>query len=353
MKRPSSDFAKAPNPPKKPKLVATSSKQLLLRVQGSSRPNDSGLDKTGIDKTNLSCGPNLNEDSFALAQEDGNVSWISPKKDVCQLLDESQGEDDHGNADVVVTTKVEKQDVSDSVPTVVEKGPDVDASAAMDDVELNDPSCFIPQVDGLDANVSNNKSFNLYPSLLCTNLRSLIPKIDCLCSVIEQEAVGISFISELWLKDCNPLYQRELDRRLNLEGLEFFTNSRGAQRGGGVGIIVNKNLGYSGQLLQVNSRVGRNKIEVVWVLVSPPTPVNGVEKIVCACIYSPPKSKLDQVLLDHLQFNISSLTARYPGSGIVLGGDVNNLSIPRICNTFPDLVNLVASPTRGNRILDV
>ena len=72
-----------------------------------------------------------------------------------------------------------------------------------------------------------------------------------------------------------------------------------------------------------------------------------------AFIYSPPHSKLNYVLLAHLQYNFASLSAQYPGAGIILGGDVNNLDVRKICDTFPDLVNIVSSPTRGNRVLDV
>ena len=113
-------------------------------------------------------------------------------------------------------------------------------------------------------------------------------------------------------------------------------------------------LGFSGTRLQINSRIGKkNSLEVVWVLVSPPAPINGISKFICVCIYSPPHSRLDSVLLDHLRFNFSSLTARHPGAGICIGGDINNLDVTMLCDTFPDLVNMVASPTRGARILDV
>ena len=36
-----------------------------------------------------------------------------------------------------------------------------------------------------------------------------------------------------------------------------------------------------------------------------------------------------------------------------MGGDINNLDCDKVCDTYPDMVNLVASPTRGARILDV
>ena len=122
--------------------------------------------------------------------------------------------------------------------------------------------------------IEPNKHLINYPTLLSTNVRSLIPKIDSICSTLEEEKVAIAFLSELWLQGKNPLHQRELDRRLNMEGLEFFTNSRAAKRGGGVGIVVNTNLGYSGRKLQVNSCVGPSSLEVVWVLVTPPQPID-------------------------------------------------------------------------------
>ena len=123
--------------------------------------------------------------------------------------------------------------------------------------------------------------------------------------------MGIAFVTELWLQNKNPLHQRELERRQQLEGYTFFTNSRATQRGGGVGVVVNTNLGYSGKKLQINSRVGRNSLEVVWVLVTPPSPVNGIDKFICVCIYSPPRSRLHDILFEHLRFNFSSLNVQF------------------------------------------
>ena len=57
--------------------------------------------------------------------------------------------------------------------------------------------------------------------------------------------------------------------------------------------MVNKNLGYIAKRLQINCRVGASSLEVVWALVTPPSPVDGVNKFICAAIYSPPKSRLN------------------------------------------------------------
>ena len=62
---------------------------------------------------------------------------------------------------------------------------------------------------------------------------------------------------------------------------------------------------------------------------------------------------MNNKLIDHLQFNLNKLTSIYPKSGVIIGGDINNLGIERLVGCYPDLVNVVTSPTHGGRILDV
>ena len=108
--------------------------------------------------------------------------------------------------------------------------------------------------------------------------------------------------------------------------------------------MVNRNMGYT---------TGASSLEVVWALVTPPSPIQGAKNFICVCIYSPPRSRLNEKLIEHLQFNLNNLTSVYPGAGIYIAGDINNLCCQKLRGTFPDLVNLVTSPTRGTRILDV
>ena len=347
-KRPKEDFLKSDA--KKMKLASSLpavSRPLGLRLLNRS---DSGLDKSGIDKTRVPCGTRLagdtstDENFSPMKSLDGNVSLlllfssptlISPP--VVELLgpeenlpesvigeldpalqvgvsldvppfpqDKDNGGDDgvgqqsacvsqDSSVDFCKAIYVDQGSVSTPVVGIAAHGVDdnegdVGDYGGVDPIEVSQVGVDrIPQVDGpaSDEEVVTdiiNKDFTNYPVLLCTNLRSLIPKIDCLCDTISEEQASISFLSELWLQGKNPLHQIALDRKLNLEGLEFFSNSRAAKRGGGVGIVVNKNHGFSGKKLQVNSRVGPSSLEAVWVLVTPPTPVNGVSKYICACI---------------------------------------------------------------------
>ena len=114
-----------------------------------------------------------------------------------------------------------------------------------------------------------------------------------------------------------------------------------------------KGNGYTVKRLQVNTASGTNSLEVVWTLVTPPSPIRGCKHFICVALYSPPKSKINDKLIDHIEFNLNRLLSVYPGAGIFLGGDVNNLSIEKLRNCYPDMVNLVTNPTYRTKILDV
>ena len=118
-------------------------------------------------------------------------------------------------------------------------------------------------------------------------------------------------------------------------------------------MVVNTRLGYTAKKLNVNCTTGVSSLEVVWSLVTPPVPIDGFKNIICVCLYSPPRSKLNKKLLNHIQFNLNRLTAVYSKSGVCIGGDINNLGIQKLLDCFPDTINLVATPTYGMRILDV
>ena len=73
-KRPASDFARITRGTKKPRLVTTSARAV------SRLAIDSGLDRSGIDKSSVSCGTQLREDTIGtpFTSLDGNASLTSP-----------------------------------------------------------------------------------------------------------------------------------------------------------------------------------------------------------------------------------------------------------------------------------
>ena len=75
--------------------------------------------------------------------------------------------------------------------------------------------------------------------------------------------------------------------------------------------------------------------------------------MIVAAFYSPPKSKKNPQLLDHLLSNSLFLLSKYPNAGLVLGGDKNDLSITPLLNGIPKLSQIVTLPTYNTKVLDI
>ena len=72
-----------------------------------------------------------------------------------------------------------------------------------------------------------------------------------------------------------------------------------------------------------------NNLEVQWAIVRPKVVAPHAkfkEYIVCS-LYSPPASRKNRKMLDHLIATTHALMARYPAAAVFLGGDVNSLPL--------------------------
>jgi hypothetical protein len=79
--------------------------------------------------------------------------------------------------------------------------------------------------------------------------------------------------------------------------------------------------------------------------------VHGTPCIIVGIIYHPPSSD-DKVMLRYLTTTLISVESLYPGCGILLASDFNQLKIRRLLTQFK-MKQLVHTPTRGNNILDL
>ena len=93
------------------------------------------------------------------------------------------------------------------------------------------------------------------------------------------------------------------------------------------------------------------EIEVLWSYIRPSRLPRGTPCIIVGTVYHPPRSD-DSAMLDYLTTTLISLESLYPGCGIQLTGDFNQLRIQRILAQFK-MKQLVHTPTRGNNILDL
>ena len=150
------------------------------------------------------------------------------------------------------------------------------------------------------------------PTLLCINVRSAFPKLQSICDEILEREATISFLTEIWQDINNPMHSNQLERALQLQGIEIITNPRRGRRGGGVAIALNIRHEYQMTKLQVNCTSGKGSLEAVWALIRPKTPGDAYKAYICCSFYAHPNSKINPVLLEHLQYNTARLSIIYP-----------------------------------------
>ena len=72
--------------------------------------------------------------------------------------------------------------------------------------------------------------------LLCTNVISAFPKMQSICDEIPERGATISFLTEIWQDINNPMHSNQLERALQLQGIEIINTPRRGRKGGGVAI---------------------------------------------------------------------------------------------------------------------
>ena len=187
------------------------------------------------------------------------------------------------------------------------------------------------------------------PIISVSNVRSLNPKIGNVKNDIFDRNISISILSEVWEKTNCQKYQFELEKMLQMDGLKYISTPRLTKRGGGAAIIVNLRK-FSLEKISIHIP---NNLEVVWGLVRPKKETATIREIIVAAIYSPPHSKKNNLLLDHLISTTHHLLSKYPRAGLVIGGDKNDLKISTLLSGIPRLRQIVTKYTHGRKILDV
>ena len=113
---------------------------------------------------------------------------------------------------------------------------------------------------------SRTEESSSLPIVAVTNFRSLSPKINNVKTDIIEREIGITLCSETWQKDSNKKLKTDIERLLELDGLQFISCPRpSTKRGGGCAVIVNTNK-FTVEKLSV---LVPHKLEVVWCLVRP------------------------------------------------------------------------------------
>ena len=192
------------------------------------------------------------------------------------------------------------------------------------------------------------------PTIAATNTRSIFPKFRHFAEDIIQRQITACFVSEIWQKENNVKFQKEVERMFELNGLQFISCPRAQNRsGGGAAIVVNTEKFFCEKL---NVMVP-GKLECVWAMLRPKniTKETKFKGYILCGFYSPPKSRKNAKLLDHMISTLHMLMTKYPDCGWVAGGDRNQFPLAPLLAALPNSRQLVTQITykKTGKIYDV
>ena len=188
------------------------------------------------------------------------------------------------------------------------------------------------------------------PHTLVYNMRSIWSKLNNFSTDMIERSGDICFLSEVWEKSENKKHQHKIEEMLEMKGISYISTPRpGAKRGGGAGIALNPKL-FS--LSKLNIAIPK-PLEVVWGLLRPKELTGNIRKIIICSYYSPPNSRKNNLLIDHISVTWNSLKLQHPDAGTIISGDKNNLDDKKILALDPTFEQIVSKNTRKNKILSI
>ena len=167
--------------------------------------------------------------------------------------------------------------------------------------------------------------------------------------MIEREG-DICFLTEVWQKQENKKHQHKIEKMFEMSGIHYISTPRpGAQRGGGAAIAVRTEKFVLSKLNIATPKTA----EVVWGLLKPKNITGKISTIIVCCFYSPPRSRKNGDLIDHLTVTLHYLLNIHSAAGVIISGDRNSIDVHTLLSIDPALRQTVKVPTRGLRTLDV
>ena len=164
------------------------------------------------------------------------------------------------------------------------------------------------------------------PTMFVTNHRSFFPKYRNFVDVMHTLDLTLGLHSEIWEDKEKKDHRDKIEEALEIEGIQYISNTRPDRRGGGAAISL---MCDNFSLTKLDVLVPKN-LEVVWGLVRPKKPTTDFKGIIVCSFYSVPHSKRKRQLVEHIAINHGELKTVYKGFFFVTGGDKNDLEIKNI-----------------------
>ena len=187
------------------------------------------------------------------------------------------------------------------------------------------------------------------PTIFVTNHRSFFPKFHNFTEVMKTLNLTLGLHSEIW-EDCeSKAYKDKIEEALELQGIQYISNTRPNRRGGGAAISL-----ISGEfsLTRLDVLVPKN-LEVVWGLVKPVKPTADFKGIIVCSFYSVPNSRRKTRLIEHIAINYTELKTKHKNCFFLAGGDKNELDARKILDISSTLHMHNTKPTHEKKYIDV
>ena len=218
-------------------------------------------------------------------------------------------------------------------------------------LRINYPPCShlnLSQNIASKRSVREKKASSL-PNIWGTNHRSLWPRLNNTLDELLELNAHVGFHTEIWEIRGDIQQRSRIDKAYELKGVSYFSSPRENRIGGGTAItLLNQSSFTMTQIFPPNPK----NVEVCWCILKIKNPTSHIKSILLCCFYSPPNSRKQSSLIDH----ISEVYHKNKTStnGFVCAGDRNDIKVESFLKISDCFRQIVTKPTYGDRkILDI
>ena len=193
------------------------------------------------------------------------------------------------------------------------------------------------------------KKSSTLPNIWGANHRSLWPRLNNTIDELLELEAHVGFHTEVWEVKGDKHQRSLMEKVYELKGVSYLSTPRDDRTGGGAAItLLNESDFKITQLFPPNP----NKVEVCWCLLKLKHPTKSLKTILLCCFYSPPNSRKQTYLIDHISevYFRNKMSTR----GFICAGDRNDIKIEKFLDISGSFRQIVTKPTYGNKkVLDI
>jgi hypothetical protein len=144
--------------------------------------------------------------------------------------------------------------------------------------------------------------------------------------------------------------QKNQMKIMEMSNISYISTPRPDAKKGGVAAIAFNPSKFS--VVKLNITIP-TLLEILWALMRPIEPTGGIRKVSLCSFYSPPYSKKNKQLIDHISVTYNLLKIQHPDAATLMSGEKNSLDETNILALNHNFRQIVSQNTRKNNILTI